>query len=553
VQLWCCGRPNVMEVAGIALSAVALLASLSTAIDGFLFIDEILAAQDNSHYLSLRYGFQKRRLECWKEEVQKQSIAGNQLLEVLPPQVAQLIRGALDEIHIVHQEIGRIVAKHHVADVDTLSEAPKVQLNRVSTLEEISYWSGRVKSKVSWVIRNKERFSERVDKLESMVDNLYEIVGLDALRTASLALSAYTVARTSQSATLQFLQTQSHKSGSHKEPFIVNCAGLKLLARSPTPTQVPIIELRCIDLDFPTQARSMGFYKYNDSTALRVLIEWKSIAKTLSIDDRKKIYQRINLLAGLLQLPKEPEFRVPKCIGLCPHPDSPLKYGFVFSTPAVAPSAAVLTALTLREVLEKAKKNGIKALLGSRFKLAHALASSFALLHSADWLHKAFNTSNVVFFSNFDAVRDPIPVDNMDIVGFEYARPSTPSEPSIEYVQADKDPDIVLYQHPEVSSGFRKAFDLYSLGVVLFEIALWRPLKTQFGSNQAFLSLGAADRRDRLIRATDALGGEVGAAYRDVVKLCLTGDFGEEVDADDSLLPKAFLLRVVHVLERCQA
>jgi hypothetical protein len=541
------------EVAGIALSAVALLASLSTAIDGFLFIDEILAAQDNSHYLSLRYGFQKRRLECWKEEVQKQSIAGNQLLEVLPPQVARLIRGALIEIHIVHQEIGRIVAKHHVVDVDTPTDAPKVQLNRVNTLEEISYWSGRVKGKVSWVIRNKEKFSERVDKLESMVDNLYEIVGLDALRTASLALSAYTVAQTSQSATLQFLQNQSQKSGSHKEPFIVNCAGLKLLARSPTQTQVPIIELRCIDLDFPTQARSMGFYKLNDSTALRVLIEWKSIAKTLSIDERKKIYQRINLLAGLLQLPKEPEFRVPKCVGLCLHPDSPLKYGFVFSTPAVAPSAAVLAALTLREVLEKAKKNSNKALLGSRFKLAHALASSFALLHSADWLHKAFSTSNVVFFSNFDAVSDPIPIDSMNIVGFEYARPSTPSEPSIEYVQADQNPDIVLYQHPEVSRGFRKSFDLYSLGVVLFEIALWRPLKTQFGSSSAFLSLGAVDRRERLIRATDALGGEVGAAYRDVVKLCLTGDFGEEVDADENLLPKAFLLRVVHVLERCQA
>jgi hypothetical protein len=541
------------EFAGIALSAVALLASLSTAIDGFLFIDEILAAQDNSHYLSLRYGFQKRRLECWKEEVQKQSIAGNQLLEVLPPQVARLIRGALIEIHIVHQEIGRIVAKHHVVDVDTPTDTPKVQLNRVNTLEEISYWSGRVKGKVSWVIRNKEKFSERVDKLESMVDNLYEIVGLDALRTASLALSAYTVAQTSQSATLQFLQNQSQKSGSHKEPFIVNCAGLKLLARSSTQTQVPIIELRCIDLDFPTQARSMGFYKLNDSTVLRVLIEWKSIAKTLSIDERKKIYQRINLLAGLLQLPKEPEFRVPKCVGLCLHPDSPLKYGFVFSTPAVAPSAAVLAALTLREVLEKAKKNSNKALLGSRFKLAHALASSFSLLHSADWLHKAFNTSNVVFFSNFDAVSDPIPIESMNIVGFEYARPSTPSEPSIEYVQADQNPDIVLYQHPEVSRGFRKSFDLYSLGVVLFEIALWRPLKTQFGGSSAFLSLGAVDRRERLIRATDALGGEVGAAYRDVVKLCLTGDFGDEVHADDSLLPKAFLLRVVHVLERCQA
>jgi hypothetical protein len=127
-----------VEVAGIVLSAVALLASLSTAIDRFLFIKDMLAAQDNPHYFSLRCGLQKRGLECWKEEGQIQSFAGNQLLKILPPQVTRLTRGAFVEIHMVHQEIGRIVAKHHIADVATRYDAPKVHFNRVNLLEEIS-------------------------------------------------------------------------------------------------------------------------------------------------------------------------------------------------------------------------------------------------------------------------------------------------------------------------------------------------------------------------------------------------------------------------------
>jgi hypothetical protein len=139
----------------------------------------------------------------------------------------------------------------------------------------------------------------------------------------------------------------------------------------------------------------------------------------------------------------------------------------------------------------------------------------------------------------------------MYIVGFDYARPAIPGELSIEYAQPGSDPDNSLYQHPGVTSGFRKLHDIYSLGVVLFEIALWRSLKTKFPSSQASSSLSAGQKREALISAVDVLGGEVGATYRDVVKVCLTGDFGDEVMEDESLLPKAFLIRVVNALEGC--
>ena len=37
-------------------------------------------------------------------------------------------------------------------------------------------------------------------------------------------------------------------------------------------------------------------------------------------------------------------------------------------------------------------------------------------------------------------------------------------------------PELDLYYHPEVTKGWSKVKDIYSLGVVLIEIAFWRPL-----------------------------------------------------------------------------
>jgi hypothetical protein len=262
-----------METAGVALSAVALLASLSTAIDGYLLLSEVFAAQDDSHYLALRYGFEKQRLECWKQEVQKPTYFGTHQLEVLPPLIKQLIRAALVEIHITHQEVDKIVAKHHAPPIDPSVDAPMDQLNILDAQEEKKYRKSKAKGRATWVIRDKARFSEKVEKLEKITNNLYEILGLDISRTASLALTTYTVAQISQASTLEFLQSHSRKSALQNERFILNCASLKLLETSPSVLDVPILTSNSLDLDFPDNPRSMGFYKQSSTDAQRVLVE----------------------------------------------------------------------------------------------------------------------------------------------------------------------------------------------------------------------------------------------------------------------------------------
>lgn len=82
----------------------------------------------------------------------------------------------------------------------------------------------------------------------------------------------------------------------------------------------------------------------------------------------------------------------------------------------------------------------------------------------------------MLFFSSDST--PPRSLKNPYIVGFEYSRPDAASQPSERY---GKDPELDIYRHPERLSipppRSCKAYDIYSLGLVLVEIAKWRSLK----------------------------------------------------------------------------
>lgn len=269
------------EAAGIALSAVALLASVSTAIDGYLILEQSFTTQDDARWLSLRYGIEKQRLECWRQEVEKSTHEGNHRLDALPPIIAQLISATLTEIHITHKEIEKIVAKHlppTYASVDS----PASILRRLPEEVEKSHRKSGSKGRLTWVIRDKDKFTGKLEKLEKATDYLYQILGLDASRAASRALAAYTVAPidpTTHAAELEFLQgrTSDGLSTSPNDQFISSCAQLKLSDMKEASCNLPMITSDSLDLDCPDELRSMAFYKQGHSAGQRVLVEWKVI------------------------------------------------------------------------------------------------------------------------------------------------------------------------------------------------------------------------------------------------------------------------------------
>jgi serine/threonine protein kinase len=137
-------------------------------------------------------------------------------------------------------------------------------------------------------------------------------------------------------------------------------------------------------------------------------------------------------------------------------------------------------------------------------------------LHGTNWLHKAFRGDNILFFSS-DKITHPYLAD------FEYARDVQTQ--SIGHRPGGKNAKDYCY-HPDVQHGYNKVLDLYSLGVVLLEIAFWRLLGPQFRDKKA----GTLEAiRDLCVKTAGQVEGKVDAAmgriYADVVRTCLNCEF----------------------------
>jgi hypothetical protein len=107
--------------------------------------------------------------------------------------------------------------------------------------------------------------------------------------------------------------------------------------------------------------------------------------------------------------------------------------------------------------------------------------------HKTFWVHKSFSSHTILFFPEPKSVDDEttetavlsnqISILAPYIVGFNYSRPDQPnqfSEPAALPLELQR------YRHPEYKNRpmqyFHRAFDYYSLGIVLLEIGLWYPL-----------------------------------------------------------------------------
>jgi hypothetical protein len=103
-------------------------------------------------------------------------------------------------------------------------------------------------------------------------------------------------------------------------------------------------------------------------------------------------------------------------------------------------------------------------------------------LHAVNWLHKGIFSQNVVFHFGGDEDGDAglgYDPENPILSGFEYSRPDGTETTA-------RDVDVVwdLYRWPGIQRqapterNSKKTYDLYSLGLVLLEIAHWEKLHT---------------------------------------------------------------------------
>jgi len=176
---------------------------------------------------------------------------------------------------------------------------------------------------------------------------------------------------------------------------------------------------------------------------------------------------------------------------------------------------------TFRRLL---KDPNFSVTLEDKFNMAKSLTSSLYELHCHGWLHKSIRSDNIIFHPDDTSIKseaggryglDTTPY----LIGFYHSRPDS----QVFYSESNNEPSdttSVLYQHPEYQhklNRFEKKYDYYSIGIILLEIAFWKPIevikakcdKDKGGvlDNQGF--------RDKLIRKYVPILAEVmGSAFK---------------------------------------
>lgn len=229
---------------------------------------------------------------------------------------------------------------------------------------------------------------------------------------------------------------------------------------------------------------------------------------------------------------------------------------------------------SLRDLLRAPinQKVGIAHPLNHRINLAKRLASAVFYIHSGDFVHKNIRPDNILIFeptftSNLDPKQAkyhqyPRALGTPFLVGYDGVRKVDAVSQRLLVKNWKKN----IYLNPErhrlqVGDEFTMQHDVYSLGVVLLEIALWTDFtdrKSGFGKRlwQDHDTIRSPTQLQQLFidAAKVDIPRALGQKYSDAVVACLTGlkaekDAGILKDQDDVVVGLAFITQVVRKLE----
>ncbi|RDA88172.1 hypothetical protein CP532_6811 [Ophiocordyceps camponoti-leonardi (nom. inval.)] len=218
------------------------------------------------------------------------------------------------------------------------------------------------------------------------------------------------------------------------------------------------------------------------------LFERKDFDPNISHKDKDRLVSRLRLLVMLLSKPKTAAFRTPLAEG-CINDDSHFCWWMVFRLPSPrkkeeAIASAEPAPLSLSSLLQP--KSRFRPPLEERYELASRLCTTLFELYSGSWLHKGIRSDNVLFSlqPTTSSVATPQSsssdvLKSMLLCGFDYSRQESEWS-TIDKSRSSTDLTAALYRHPryqgDAAEGYKMQYDVYSLGLVLVEIALWMPL-----------------------------------------------------------------------------
>lgn len=260
----------------------------------------------------------------------------------------------------------------------------------------------------------------------------------------------------------------------------------------------------------------------------KVLVEFK---ENLSSDGQAdldetvtlnaKTDQRVRQLASLLASAGSHDLRTLPLKGFLDQPDQK-RHAFVFQFPTDVGQAEPIS---LHSIIES-RDPSHRLSLSSRFNISQVVAHSVGVFHAAGWVHKSIHSKSIVFFQH--RASTSLAVESPYLVNFEYSRP----ESAMTLLRNDNADELDLYLHPDRRIGgakmaFQKVHDLYALGVVLLEIAVWRTARDIYNEALSHLEPGSKiTDRDRIQRlfiqvAQTSIPHRMGNSFLNAVLACL--------------------------------
>ena len=237
-----------------------------------------------------------------------------------------------------------------------------------------------------------------------------------------------------------------------------------------------------------------------------------------------------------------------ECIGYY-HEATERCFGLVYELPSFGENTHPKS---LHDIIGDTQDRHVMPSLTLKFDLAIHLVENVLTLHKAGWFHKNICSSNLMCFPSVFPT-EASSISRPWITGFNYSRLSHKTA----FTQGPGyEAELREYQHPEYLKfsskntsqqishlRFREDFEYYSVGLVLLEIACWKPLKTLTKSIRG----SPADVRRTLLRDYVPLAQKyMGDTFGDAISMCLTSYSG--VNAEPNEARKAFERRVVNPL-----
>jgi hypothetical protein len=561
-----------MEFAvGTTLSGISLLAAFKGAIESYQLISDIAKARPQSDFLVTKAAIERQRLASWGDYYGVSATSSNNTSPAnYDDNVKKLLLRTLASVENTLTDMDQLVNRYGLQPVVIdlgQNRAVDSQLHAKSALVEalaktMKNGGGKTskRNKIKWAVDDNSKFESLCSQLKYWNDSLYEIVNPPQSLVFQQALSTY-IGPLSPGRNSPIAQKAARNN------LLATCTALdkmllqpnlQYLASMSNISEIPVSSLLTVDLKpfeesncfARTLPRSMAIYHNGNGGYINVMVEWKEIDNNTTADDILNITTRMKQIGSFLSIPKEPQSRTLECLGIVD--DTPFlatqgrkRLGLVYDLPAPDVESESLPT-SLSELLEMTQNGDMTTpRVGDRFKLAKALSMSFWLLAASAIHHKGIRADNILFFRKQISPGIP-PITDPRIAGFEFSKFSNDK-----HLFDEPDPQFVHRRPEAVASrtSYTKLDDIYSLGVVLFEIGLWKP-----ASLWKRAGMSASEFRDALLKELPVLGGRVGEIYQNVVYRCLTGDFDVQADeADGAKLERAYWARIVKELELCNA